>query len=144
MNTLFQRTITNELHSLESLMNAITNFLEDQAVDAQAVYRINLAMEEMITNIIKYGYDDYDTHEINVTVEVLEFEIVAVIEDTGREFNPLEQKMEVKDESLEEKEVGGLGLHLIKQMLDAMTYRREERKNILEIRMRRQLPESAA
>jgi len=88
MQTSFQRTITNELHDLESLMNASTNFLEDRGVDAQAVYRINLALEEMITNIIKHGYDDYDSHEIKVSVEVRENEIVSLIEDDGHEFNP--------------------------------------------------------
>ncbi len=59
MSTRLTRKITNELHSLESLMNATTNFLEDHGADAQTVYRVNLALEEMITNIIKYGYDDY-------------------------------------------------------------------------------------
>jgi anti-sigma regulatory factor (Ser/Thr protein kinase) len=144
MKTTFQRTITNELHSLGDLMSALTNFLEDQGVDAQAVYRINLAMEEMITNIIKYGYDDYDTHNIEVSVHVMENEVVAAIEDYGREFNPLEQKAELKEGSLEERPVGGLGLHLIKEMLDAVTYRREGRKNVLEICMLRQNPDRAA
>ncbi len=143
MSTTYQRTITNELHSLETLMNGITNFLEDNGVDAQTVYRINLAMEEFITNIIKYGYADYDSHNIQVAIEVLPGEVVAVVEDFGRAFNPLEQESKVPEESLEKQEVGGLGLHLIKKMLDGIDYRREGNKNILEIRKSRQLPGAA-
>ncbi len=141
MNT-FTRTITNELHSLESLMHAITNFLEDQGVEAKAVYQINLALEEMITNIIKFGYADYDSHEIHVSMEVGEEEVVARIEDDGREFNPLEEKPVAHGTPLEEKKVGGLGIHLIKKLLHSMEYRREGHRNILEIKALKKQPEA--
>src|SRR5277367_4148781 len=118
MQTSLHRTITNELHDLESLMNASTNFLEDHEVDAQAVYRINLALEEMITNIIKHGYDDYDSHEIQVSIEVRENEIAGIIEDDGHEFNPLEHKKKAEPASLEESKIGGLGIHLIRKLID--------------------------
>ena len=141
MTPTFQRTITNELHSLEGLMNAITNYLEDQAVDAQAVYRINLAMEEMITNIIKYGYDDYEKHNIQVFLEVKDDEILGSIEDYGREFNPMAQT-KATPEDPSEPEVGGLGIHLMKQLLDSMVYRRHGDKNVLKIKTRRTPPAS--
>jgi serine/threonine-protein kinase RsbW len=140
MQNTFHRTITNELHELESLMNATTNFLEDSEVDAHAVYRINLSLEEMITNIIKHGYDDYESHEIQVTIEVRENEIAAIMEDDGHEFNPLEWKKKDEAQSLEERKVGGLGIRLIRQLLDHVDYRRENGKNILEVRARRRLP----
>ena len=144
MQTSFHRTISNELHDLASLMNASTNFLEDNGVDAQAVYRINLALEEMITNIIKHGYDDYDSHEINVSIEILENEITGVIEDDGHEFNPLKLEKKPGAASLAEHKIGGLGIHLIRELLDQIAYRRENGKNILEIRTRRQHPTSSA
>ena len=136
MNTRLTRRIANELHDLESLMNAATNFLEDHEVDAQTVYRVNLALEEMITNIIKYGYDDYDPHGIDVSVEILPDQIVAVIEDDGHEFDPLSQGKSA-EHALESQPIGGLGIHLIKQLIGNMSYRRCENKNILEIRAQR-------
>jgi len=137
METVFKRTIDNDIYSLQALMNGSTNFLEDNSVDAQSVYRINLALEEMITNIIKHGYDDYETHKIDVTIEVLPEEIIGIIEDNGHAFNPLEQNLGERGKSLEELPVGGLGLHLIKKMLSSMTYRREADRNFLEVRMSR-------
>lgn len=120
-------------------MNATTNFLEDHDVDGQTVYRVNLALEEMITNIIKYGYDDYENHEIDVSLEILADEVVAVIEDDGHEFDPLSQEKNGEAKELEDQEPGGLGIHLIKQLVGKMSYRREETRNILEIRAQRKL-----
>ena len=139
MSTRLTRRITNELHSLEGLMNATTNFLEDHDVDAQTVYRVNLALEEMITNIIKYGYDDYESHGIDVSLEILPEEIVAVIEDDGHEFNPL-TKEKSAEHALDSQPLGGLGIHLIKQLVGKMAYRRDQSKNILEIRAPRNRP----
>ncbi|MCE0483568.1 MAG: ATP-binding protein [Methylacidiphilales bacterium] len=140
METTLRRTITNEVHELESLMNATTNFLEDQNVDAQAVYRVKLALEEMITNIIKHGYDDYESHQIDVAIELRPEEIVGTITDDGHEFNPLEQELKNKNAALPERKVGGLGIHIIKELLNEVNYRRENEKNILEIKMRRNQP----
>lgn len=125
-------------------MNASTNFLEDNGVDAQAVYRINLALEEMITNIIKHGYDDYNSHEIWVSLEVGKNEITGIIKDDGHEFNPLVQKKKEVAASLEERKVGGLGIQLTRELLDHVGYKRENGENILEIRVRRQVSTNAA
>ena len=57
MNAAFHQTISNDFSNLSGLMEGATEFLESQDVDARSVFRINLALEEMVTNIIKYGYD---------------------------------------------------------------------------------------
>jgi len=136
MNTL-HRTITNELHELQGLMLASTNFLEDRGVGETTVYRVNLALEELITNIIKHGYKDYDQHEIHVTLEVAEQEIKTVIEDDGKPFDPLAWTKKETPAALETRPVGGLGISLIKDLLDNLSYRREGSKNIVEIKARR-------
>jgi anti-sigma regulatory factor (Ser/Thr protein kinase) len=143
MPTPFHRTISNELHELESLMHASTNFLEDQGISHQAVYRINLALEEMITNIIRHGYDDYDEHKIVVSIEVRENELAARIEDDGHAFNPLESEKTGAVGSLDDPKVGGVGIHLIRKLIDQVTYKRENEKNILELTMRRDFPPDA-
>ena len=137
MQTSFHRTITNELHELQTLMNASTNFLEDHGVSAQAVYRINLALEEMITNIIKHGYDDYDGHEIEVRLDVEEDQVVGVIEDDGHEFNPLLWEKTEQPASIHERKVGRLGILLVRDLLDQVDYQRVENKNVLQFRTRR-------
>ena len=137
MNASFHQSIANDFANLNGLMEGATEFLESQGVDAQAVYRINLALEEMVTNIIKYGYDAPGRHKIEVTLEVGANEVTAVIIDDGHDFNPVLQERRLPAEKPEEREIGGLGIHLMKKLLDRMEHRREEGRNILEITTRR-------
>jgi serine/threonine-protein kinase RsbW len=118
-------------------MEGATTFLESQGVDAQAVYRINLALEEMVTNIIKYGYDEPGRHKIEITLEVGAKEVSLVIVDDGHDFNPVLHERKPPAEKLEEREIGGLGIHLMKKLLDHMEHRREGGRNILGIKILR-------
>jgi serine/threonine-protein kinase RsbW len=139
MSEFFKQTIANNYAELERLMESASGFLEEKGVDAQASYRINLALEEMVTNVIKYGYDAPGEHPIHISVEVREDEVRATIEDDGREFNPLIQEFSEQRGPVEERRVGGLGIHLIKKLLSRLDYRREEGRNIVEVRAVRKL-----
>ncbi len=138
MNPSFHQTIANDFTALQALMDGATDFLESQGVDAQAVYRINLALEEMVTNIIKYGYDEPGRHPIEVMIEVGEKEVTASIVDDGHDFNPVLQERKPPSEKVEDREIGGLGIHLMKKLLHRLEHRREEGRNILEITALRQ------
>lgn len=144
MNASFHQTIANDFANLGGLMEGATRFLENQAVDAQAVYRINLALEEMVTNIIKYGYDTPGKHTIGITLDVGAKEVTAVIVDDGHQFNPVLQERKQPADNPEDREIGGWGIHLIKTLLDHMDYRREGGRNILEIKARRKLDQPSA
>jgi serine/threonine-protein kinase RsbW len=137
MNPSFHQIIANDFANLCGLMEGATQFLESQSVDAQAVYRINLALEEMVTNIIKYGYDEPGRHKIEITLEVGAKEVSLVIVDDGHDFNPVLHERKPPAEKLEEREIGGLGIHLMKKLLDHMEHRREGGRNILGIKILR-------
>ncbi len=107
MNATFHRSISNDLAALEGLMNEATSFLEAEQVEPAAVYRINLALEEIVSNVIKYGYDDPGRHEIRLLLEITGEEVRAVIEDDGHEFNPLLQPVKNNIGPLEERQIGG-------------------------------------
>jgi serine/threonine-protein kinase RsbW len=86
-----------------------------------------------LINTINYGYtDDGDEHEMSVKITMGADEVYICIEDDGAEFNPLTVPAKKKSDPPPENEKG-LGIHLIKNMMNAMTYTREEEKNILEI-----------
>jgi len=133
MNASFHQTITNDFTNLSGLMERATEFLESKGVDAQAVYRTNLALEEMVTNIIKYGYDTHGQHKIEVTLDVGATEVAMVIIDDGHDFNPVLHD----GKKPEDREIGGWGIPLMKKLLDQMDHRREAGRNILEIKIRR-------
>lgn len=128
-------TIKNRMQELGPLSEKVQAFLEPLELPPRAAYVVDLAVEEMVTNIMKYGYDDEDVHEIVVRVDTPEREIRVTLEDDGHEFDPLQVPEPEKPDSIHERKIGGLGIHLVRNMASGMTYRREADRNILEIRV---------
>ena len=137
MPATFHQIIESDFAELKRLMDAATEFLEAQGVDAQAVFRINLTLEEIVTNIIKFGHGDQAAHQIDIAVNVNPENVEAVIIDEGHEFNPVLHQMEKPSEILTERTTGGLGIFLIKKLLSTMNYRREGIRNIVEVKAQR-------
>ena len=137
MAATFHQIIESDFAELKRLMDAATQFLEGQGVDAQAIFRINLTLEEIVTNIIKFGHGDQTAHRIDIAVNVSPDNVEAVIIDEGHEFNPVLHEREAPSEILTERTTGGLGIFLIKKLLGSMKYRREGKRNIVEVRAQR-------
>lgn len=124
-------TLTNELPELERLSEAVEDFGEVNAMSPKDIFQINLALDEVITNIISYAYEDSACHEINVTLELSGQKLMITVIDDGRLFNPLHIPPPDLTASLEEKEVGGLGIHFVRQVMNYVAYEREEGRNKL-------------
>jgi anti-sigma regulatory factor (Ser/Thr protein kinase) len=137
MTATFHQVIESDFGALKGLMDGATEFLESHEVDAQAVFRINLTLEEIVTNIIKFGHADATGHMIDVALKVQSDVVEAVIVDEGHEFNPVLHRMETPSTVLSERTTGGLGIFLIKKLLSSMNYRREGQRNIVEVKAQR-------
>ena len=96
----------------------------------------DLALEEWLTNIIAYAYADQREHWIVVRLIMTPGEARVEVEDDGCEFNPLTHPPVDTSAPLEQRGIGGLGLHMIKKLMDAVEYRRAEGRNILTLRKR--------
>jgi serine/threonine-protein kinase RsbW len=140
METSFHQTIANDVVSLDVLMDDVTTFLEAHSVDAGTVFLANLGIEEIITNLIKYGYDKPGTYMIEVKLHVAEQDVSLVIIDDGHPFNPINHEVKDTAERIKRGEIGGLGIHLAKKRFDRFDYRREDNRNIVELRARRKSP----
>ena len=125
--------IKNDFSEMAQLSLGVNEFLEKNNLDARATYAVDLALEEVLTNIIKYGYDDDNPHEIQVGLAVDGAVARLTIIDDGRKFDV--DKAPVPDMStpVAERDVGGLGIHLVRNMLDSLKYSRNSGKNILEL-----------
>jgi anti-sigma regulatory factor (Ser/Thr protein kinase) len=100
------------------------------------VFRLTLVLEEIITNVISYGYDDGLEHQISVRLSLKDPNMKVEVEDDGRSFNPLEAPPPDMGKPLTEMQVGGLGIHLVREMMDELEYRRENHKNLLLLKMK--------
>jgi anti-sigma regulatory factor (Ser/Thr protein kinase) len=126
-------SFANDMQELTHLLQVVNVFLEPRALSSKLVYAVNLILEEILMNIIKYGYDDEDSHEIEVQIGVEKEEVALTVIDDGKEFNPLTIPGPARSKSAMDRLEEGLGLQFVRHMRNAMEYRREEDKNILTI-----------
>jgi anti-sigma regulatory factor (Ser/Thr protein kinase) len=124
-------TISNRLDQLEILANALESISGKWDIPMNATLNLNLVLEELITNIIFYGYDDTNEHEINIHLSYHDKIVQIQIEDDGKEFNPLLYAKPDTDLSLDERKIGGLGIHFVRKIMDDITYIRSDNKNRL-------------
>ncbi len=123
--------LKNSLSEIERLARIVEEFGERHQIEFRSVYNMNLALEEVVTNVISYGYDDGAEHEIITRLLLHEGEWTAEVEDDGKPFNPLEAPEPDTAQSLEERRIGGLGIHLVRNLMDQLEYRRNQGKNLL-------------
>lgn len=129
----FESRFQNRLADLNRAIAEAVRFIEESGVTGGAVHIANLAIEEMATNILKYGYDDTLVHEILLRVEILPEKLHLTLEDDGHEFNPLKVPEKVVDLPAEMRVPGGLGIHLVRKFVEEMRYERRDGRNRLTI-----------
>ncbi|MEA5619029.1 ATP-binding protein [Cronbergia sp. UHCC 0137] len=124
------------LGTLDSL-SAIAQFVMEAATSAdlnkKAAYKLRLAVDEIATNIITHGYDEAGlTGELALSAEINESNLTISIEDTGHEYDPT-KKVSVEEEefnkSLEDRQMGGLGVFLALEGVDQYLYERVGDRN---------------
>jgi anti-sigma regulatory factor (Ser/Thr protein kinase) len=129
----------NKLSELGRFSQSLMEFGERHGLTSKVVHDLNLALEEILSNIISYGYTDNREHEIKVRLSMQPAEVRAEVEDDGQPFNPLEAPEPDTTKPLEERTIGGLGIHLVRKLMDGLEYKRQGNRNLLTSE-RRQVP----
>ena len=126
--------LKNDSSELGRLAEAVDEFSERHELPAEACFELQLCLEELVLNVVNYGFDAPGEHDIRVDLEVGgEPRVLTVrIVDDGSEFNPLTDASEPDlDASLEDRAVGGLGVYFVRKFMDDVSYRREDGHNHL-------------
>ena len=126
----------NKLSELASANQTLTEFGRQHGLADNVLHDLNLALGEVLTNIISYGYTGSGEHEITVRLSLKPGEMRVDVEDDGQPFNPLEAPEADTTKPLEERTIGGLGVHLVRKLMDGLEYRRHEGKNLLVMKKR--------
>jgi anti-sigma regulatory factor (Ser/Thr protein kinase) len=128
-------TLRGDLLEIPRVHGIVEELARTAGLSEADLNAINVSLDEILTNIIQHGFDDTGEHCITVRVAIDESHQATVeIEDDGRPFDPLEAKDPVLDTPIEERPIGGLGIHLVKHLMDAVEYRRHEGHNLLVLR----------
>ena len=125
--------VKNAFAEIPAANEAASRWLSARHAPPAADYLANLAIEELVTNCVKYGYDDTREHIIEIELRLSPAELVLTVTDDGHPFNPLELPEPDTRLPVEDRAVGGLGIHLLRKMSDRMEYVRADGKNRLMI-----------
>ncbi len=133
MHFYYEFDIANELNELSELCSRVEQLLSRHNIADRQAYIVLLTLEEIISNTIKYGYDDDKLHRIKIVLEYCPPEIRLSISDDGHAFDPLQQPSADITGSVAERSIGGMGILLARELTKSMVYDRKEHNNILTV-----------
>jgi len=131
--------LSNDLKELERLSVFLRSLSAAMKMDDQTLNLLNLVCDELVTNIIMYGYpqEEMRTHAIRIDIGRAADGWGLQITDRGVAFNPLLKADPRLDLGVEERPIGGLGIHFVRQVMDEMSYERVGHENVLTMTKRR-------
>jgi len=126
--------LRNSLSELDTLCRNLQQFGQSLGLSNKALFQICLAVEEIVSNIISYGYTDDAVHWIKIAISHNQGTLIIRLEDDGIPFDPLLAEEPDCECPVEERKVGNLGIHLCKKVMDEMIYERCGNKNVLTLK----------
>lgn len=123
--------IGNDLSNVNRVNDKFIEFSQRYELLPKITNRICMVFDELLTNIISYAYSDSARHEIGVKVSLINDSIVIVITDDGLPFNPFTREDPDTDLAIDERRIGGLGIHLVKKVMDEVYYKRHVDRNVI-------------
>ncbi len=126
-----------ETDSLRDVTEAVDQFLAEKACPPETQTIVDIVLEEIFINIASYAYEEgaeTGNDSVEIMCEISEDGVVRLIfADNGVQYNPLEKKDPDLDASVDERQIGGLGIYMVKNMVDKITYEYIDGKNVLTI-----------
>ncbi len=124
-------TLTNKISELEKIRDGLERLGEEWGIDPQTCMSVNLALEEAFTNIVNYAFENNDPQEIVIDMNKADDRLSITITDEGRPYDPTQNPEPDTSLPAEERPIGGLGIFLIRKIMDEVAYERNGNKNHL-------------
>jgi anti-sigma regulatory factor (Ser/Thr protein kinase) len=120
--------MTADIGGLEIARLQARQFLENNAVDEHTVAGVELIIEEAVTNTLRYGYEvtDAEEHMVELDLQIEPHEVRLLIVDDAKPFDPMDADALLLPETLDDAQVGGLGLLMIRNTASSMAYERRD------------------
>ncbi len=124
-------TIKNLIEEMEIVDEQFSNFAQENALPEVIRQSISIVLDEMLNNIISYAYQGEKEKEIEVGFELSGKRLVLTIKDSGVPFNPFGRETPDISTPIEERAIGGLGIHMVRNLMDEYSYQRQINKNVV-------------
>ncbi len=125
--------IKNDMAEIARVTSHIEEFGASHGLTKEVVFQFVLAFDELLTNIISYGFLDGGSHKITASMALAGDRLEAEIIDDGVAFDPLARPTPDLDASVEDRKVGGLGVHFVRSVMDTIDYQRQDGHNRLKM-----------
>ncbi len=136
--------IKNHLPEIAAVNEKFEAFAEKLSIPMPITMKFYVIFDELLSNIMSYAYRDNREHDIDVRMALVGKRLTVTITDDGVPFNPLSVEAPDTDLSLEDRDPGGLGIHLVRNLVDDMSYQRRIDKNVLTLMSHLEQKNSAA
>ena len=133
MDGAFSLRIKNLLEEIPPATELAVQWLVSRGVPRDETHFARLAIDEIVSNCVKYGYDDLAEHYIEIELLIASERLSIAITDDGHFFNPLDHPEPDMSLPVEERPIGGLGIHLLRKMADHIEYERTFEQNRLRV-----------
>lgn len=134
---VFHQTMLNRLAAIPTIQLAFERYVAQWERARPLIPTLNMALDDLLNNVVQYAFpNDPTEHTIVVEGDVRDECVVLTITDDGIPFNPLTVATPDLSLLLHEREIGGLGIHLVRSMFDEVTYHRNVGHNVLTLRKR--------
>jgi len=121
--------------ALAQIEAAVEAFAEHHALPAKTAYALSLVVEELVTNVVKYGYAGGPPGPLMMTVRMDDGAVVGELADSGVAFDPTEIATPDVDADVDDRHIGGLGIHLVRTLAEDVAYRRQDGRNVISFRL---------
>ena len=138
MPATFEHQLASRVEAIRTLLDSVEAWAEGADLPPKALFRLNLVLEELATNIVRHGYRDVPDGIVDVRVVDDGSAVTLTLRDRAAEFDPFKNAPEADlDEPVHTRRIGGLGVHFVKQMAQSYTYRRLDGENEIVVKLPR-------
>jgi len=136
MRPSFRMTIGTDPGQAAGVGAAFAEFADGHALPAAIRRSVSVALDELLNNTLAYGFTGRAGGEVSIEVELATDRLCVTLTDNGEPFNPLERAAPDTALSVEERPIGGLGIHLVRRMMDEVAYHRRADRNVVTLTKR--------
>ena len=126
--------LKNDVAELDKVLVLITDLCARRNIPPDTEYDLKLALDEVVTNVMRHAYPKDEDHQFSLEVTVSDWEFSARVVDDGMAFDPLAHPPPNLDVPLEDRQEGGLGIFLVRQIMTSVEYQRVGGRNIMTLR----------
>ena len=124
-------TLPNDIETIPQLNEFIDNIAEEAGLDMSFTMSLNLALEEAVVNVMTYAYPEGTAGTVDIDIKTNGEQLTGVLSDSGTPFDPTQTPDADTTLSAEERPIGGLGIFLVRQIMDDISYQYVDNKNVL-------------